>query len=116
VETWQTRFESEIRLAQQARQAGNEGRARVCARRAAGAALGEYFRRRGLDVRTPSAYDRLRIFENLGDIPQDVRQAAGHFLARITPEHALPVEADLIAEAVWMKERLLPGPDSAQAD
>jgi hypothetical protein len=32
---------------------------------------------------------------------------AGHFLIRITPEHELPVEVDLIAKARWLKTELL---------
>jgi hypothetical protein len=44
-------------MAVEVRARGNEGQARVCARRAAGAVLREYFQRRGLPVRSPSAYD-----------------------------------------------------------
>ena len=108
---WKTKFEAEIRQAEAARASGNEGMARVCARRAAGQALGEYFSRQGLPSRGPSAYDHLRSLASLPEIPEQVRTVAQHFLVRITPEHTLPVEADLIAEARWLAETLLDYPD-----
>jgi hypothetical protein len=104
---WQTTFEAEILQAEQARLAGNEGMARVCARRAAGAAAGEYFRRQGIDMDSPSAYDRLRYLGDLGNISPQARQATEHLLRRLTPEFTLPVQADLIAEARLLRQELL---------
>jgi quercetin dioxygenase-like cupin family protein len=106
-ETWREKFEAELRQAEAARQAGNEGMARVCARRAAGHVLGEYYTRRELPFYGPSAYDHLRSLKDLPDVPEGVREVARHFLVRITPEHTLPVEADLIAEARWLADALL---------
>jgi len=107
VDTWRIKFEAEIRQAESARTAGNEGMARVCARRAAGHILREYYARRGLPRNGPSAYDQILALEQLPDVPEQVREVARHFLVRITPEHSLPVEADLIAEARWLAETLL---------
>jgi quercetin dioxygenase-like cupin family protein len=84
--------------------------ARVCARRAAGHALSEYYTRRELPFQGPSAYDHLQTLEELPDVPEQVREVARHFLVRITPEHTLPVEADLIAEARWLADILLSPP------
>jgi hypothetical protein len=81
--------------------------ARVCARRAVGWVLGEYFQRRGLEFSDPSAYERVKFFQQLTDVPPETQRIAGHFNLRITTEHQLPVEADLIAEAEWLKEQLL---------
>jgi hypothetical protein len=106
-DSWQTIFEAEISQAEQARLAGNEGMARVCARRAAGAAAGEYFGRQGIGHESPSAYDRLRYLGDLADIPPLARQAAEHLLQRLTPEFTLPVQADLIAEARILRQELL---------
>ena len=39
---WQLNIEAEFEKAEQARRRGNEGQARVCARRAAGIAIREY--------------------------------------------------------------------------
>lgn len=106
------RFHQELERAESARAANNEGMARVCARRAAGLAVGAYFRRRGIPSPGPSAYDSLRRLATLPDIPEPVRQVAEHFLVRVTPEHALPVQADLIAEARWLAAQLLGDGDS----
>lgn len=104
---WENQLQNELHQADTARAAGNEGMARVCARRAAGIIIGEFFRRRGGIQPGPSAYDRLKFLRQQSEISQKVRQVAEHFLVRITPEYELPVEADLIAEARWMQSELL---------
>ena len=113
-ETWKHKFKAEIKQAEEARVAGNEGMARVCARRAAGHVLTEYYTRRELPFLGPSAYDHLNTLKDLPDVPEQVREVARHFLVRITPEHILPVEADLIAEARWLADILLAEPHPAQ--
>jgi hypothetical protein len=105
--SWKQRFETELAQAETARAAGNEGRARVCARRAAGLAAEEYFNRRGLPQMGPSAYDHLRSLRDLPDLDDHVRQKVDHFLVRVTPEYTLPVPADLVAEARWLAQALL---------
>jgi quercetin dioxygenase-like cupin family protein len=106
-ETWKHKFEAELKQAEAAREAGNEGMARVCARRAAGHVLSEYFTRQELPFYGPSAYDHLKTLQDLPDVPEQVQEVARHFLVRITPEHTLPVEADLIAEARWLADTIL---------
>jgi hypothetical protein len=104
---WKERFEQELRQGEIARAGGNEGMARVCARRAAGIAAGEYLmNHRGLRS-GPSAYDRLKLLSELPALPEQVRDVARHFLLRITVDHELPVEADLIEEARWLAKELL---------
>jgi len=96
---WLNQIEDELEHAEQARARGNEGRARVCARRAAGIAVRQYLTRRGRVLRTPSAYDLLNLLvedETLGD---DLRQAARHLTVRVNEDFKLPVDVDLIAEA-----------------
>ena len=100
-------FDDEILQAEKARAAGNEGMARVCARRAAGAVAGEYYQRQSITLDSPSAYDRLRFLSDLSDISPRARQAAEHLLARLTPEFTLPVQADLVAEARGLRQELL---------
>jgi hypothetical protein len=108
-EDWEILFESEIGRAEKARAEGNEGKARVCARRAAGHAIGEYLRREGLHSSGRSAYSQLQFLQSLPSVSPQVREAAHHLLMRITPEHKLPIEMDLIAEARWLKQALLHG-------
>ncbi len=104
---WMEHYNHEITQAEAARAAGNEGRARVCARRAAGAVISEYMRRQGLQLRGPSAYDRVRDLIAMPDISPEVRQAAEHFLQRVTTEFTLPEDIDLIDEARWLRKTLL---------
>lgn len=89
----------ELENARRARSEGNEGRARVCARRAAGAAAREFLTRRGVRLRTASAYDALQMLGQFPGLAPDLKSAASHLTARVTEEFALPFEADLIAEA-----------------
>lgn len=103
---WRSRFDRELQQAEQARAGGNEGMARVCARRAAGVAIGEYLRLQGLPSPGPSAYDRLRYLQNLPAVPPGARRSAENLVIRINVDGVLPVEADLIAEARNMAEEL----------
>jgi hypothetical protein len=102
-------FQRELDMAIAARASGNEGRARVCARRAAGLVVGEYFVRRGISPIQPSAYDRLRDIRNLADIPGDVTQIVDHLLLHVDPDLQLPIPVDLVEDALWLKSRLLDG-------
>ncbi len=108
---WQEKFTAELNAAQNARAQGNEGRSRVCARRAAGILLSAYFATHGIDYQRPSAYDKLRFFITLPDIPEEIHQVIEHFLVRVTPEYTLPVDADLIADVKWLYARLFPSED-----
>jgi len=100
-------IQAELDHAISARAEGNEGKARVCARRAAGIAAGEYLNNNGFPDPGPSAYDRLKYLCEIDQIPNEVSQVASHFLIRVTPEHILPMDIDLISEARWLIEKLL---------
>ncbi len=106
------RMEAKLKIAEElargeaARQAGLEGQARVCARRAAGAAAREYLDQRGLEAPGPSAYDLLAYLRDLPGVSAEIRQAAGHLLTRVDESFSLPVEADLLEEAKWLAQAL----------
>ena len=104
---WQSQIQAELDKAEQARANGNEGQARVRARRAAGIAAREYFARRGRVVHTPSAYDLLNLLAEDSSLSADLRQAAAHLTLRVDEEFKLPVGVDLIAEARKLCEGLL---------
>jgi len=97
----------EFRRAEQARSRGNEGQARVCARRAAGIAAREYFARRGKSIHTPSAYDLLNMLSEDSSLSNNLRQIAAHLTLRVNEEFKLPVNVDLIAEAKKLCDELL---------
>lgn len=100
-------IERELERARRARAQGNEGQARVCARRAAGIAVREYYRRRGQPLVTPSAYDLLQFLTQDEHVDERLRQKAALLTLRVTPQFTLPVEADLIAEAEALIQHLL---------
>jgi len=103
----QERLENEFSLAEQARAKGNEGQARVCARRAAGIAVREYLTRRGARPGNASAYDLLSLIKEDPFLAPDLKLIAVHLTLRVTEEFKLPVNADLVAEARTLCERLL---------
>lgn len=98
----------ELEQALAARLAGNEGRARVCARRAAGAAARDFLTRNRVTLPGPSAIDALHALAEFPALPPDLLSATVHLTVRVTEEFALPVDADLIADARLMCEKLLP--------
>lgn len=104
---WINQYSKELDQAEAARKAGNEGMARVCARRAIGIIIGEYLLRQEHALPTPSAYDRLRALVHLPYVTKQVKEVASHFLQRVNPDYKLPVDTDLIAEARWLAQELL---------
>jgi len=107
MQNWQTEIETELEAAAQARERGNEGQARVCARRAAGVALREHFRRKGQEIRNPSAYDLLQRFAALPENPAPLRQFALRLTLRVNESFQLPPEIDLLEDARLLCQALL---------
>ena len=104
---WRAQIQTELRQAEAARAKGNEGQARVCARRAAGIAIGEYLQRRKLPNPGPSAMKRLQYLTTLPDLSPQVREVANHLVLRVNQDFEFPIQVDLIAEARWLAETLL---------
>jgi hypothetical protein len=90
---------AELENAERARQAGNEGRARVCARRAAGIAARAFLTRHGVRMRDSSAYTAVQTLAEFPTLAPDLRIAALHLTTRLTQAFSLPVDADLISDA-----------------
>ncbi len=91
-----------MRQAVASRAAGNEGRARVCARRAAGFGLALAWG--GPD--RPNAYDLLRRAANDPSLTESVRQASARLSVRVTQAHQLPHLEDPLADARLILEAL----------
>jgi len=92
-------IETELAQAHKAREAGNEGQARVCARRAAGIAIREWYRRR---FGTGWHGDALKQLQRLQEdvlVPERVREAARRLTTRVDFDHTLPFEDDPIEDA-----------------
>lgn len=69
------KIEQELAHGAEARAAGFEGRARVCARRAAGAAACEYLQVNGTSYSGLNAIDLLEAILGLPGIPDEINQS-----------------------------------------
>ena len=98
----------ELNQAQAARIAEKEGMARVCARRAAGLAIGEYLRQNQLADPGPSALDRLEYLKALPQTTNELQQSLRYLTQRVNEEYELPAGIDLITEAGKLIAALLP--------
>lgn len=107
MDDWKVEMQIEFDRAAQARARGNEGQARVCARRAAGIAIREYLTRQAIRPPSSSAYDLLNLIKDDPRLSPDLKRIADHLTLRVTEEFKLPVNADLIAEARIFCEDLL---------
>ena len=105
---WRNQLISEFALAEKARAEGNEGRARVCARRAAGIAIREYFNRKGRQVSGASAYDLLNNLVETPDCSPELKKIAFHLTLRVSEDFTLPDEIDLVEESRILCNALLP--------
>jgi len=93
------RVAREMEIADEARAAGREGRARVCARRAAGLAAMDLLEREGASPRGRSALDALKGIAEMQGLSPELRSAAARLTARVTEAFALPHGEDALADA-----------------
>ena len=100
-------YNKELNKAIDARNNNNEGMARVCARRALGIVIGEYFNRHNLPDPNPAAYERIKLFISISSIPDEWREVAKHFVIRVSPEFNLPENIDLIEDVQYLQRQLL---------
>jgi hypothetical protein len=107
---WKNKFDQEIQMADNARALGREGQARVCARRAAGVVVREYFLRIGKPAGSASAYDLLNDLTHIPTLPERMLKAAESLTMRVTEDFELPVDVDLVQAARLLAEGLLTEP------
>lgn len=104
---WRAELDNELARAKEARLRGNEGRARVCARRAVGIATRLYLDAHGVEVGSSSVLDLLdRLIDQPG-VDDNTRRLARLFALRVDTEFKLPAGVDLVAEAVNLCGELL---------
>tara|TARA_B100000945_G_C20427358_1_gene621354 strand:+ start:7342 stop:7671 length:330 start_codon:yes stop_codon:yes gene_type:complete len=89
----------ELNLAVVARSSGNEGKMRVHARRAAGWAIRSYLQKDSDDRTGKSAFAYLEQVALDPSFPDEIREASSNLTVRITVEHQLPIETDIIDDA-----------------
>ena len=108
VPDWKQELQIEFDRAESARARGNEGQARVCARRAAGVAIREFLIRAGTPSQGASAVDLLNVMKDDPRVPRDLGPILEHLTVRVAENFRLPVDADLVAEARLLCRTLLP--------
>lgn len=119
---WETFAIRELQAARRDRAQGNEGRARVRARRVAGAIARAYLRQQGYPDPGPNVLDGLQALEALPDLPPAVRQAVHHLRMKVDTDFRLPPGVDLIAEVITLGQELfgvtldLDGPTAPSGD
>ena len=107
------KIKRELILARSSEEADNQGRARVCARRAAGWAVQEYLILQGEPADSPSALDHLKYLAQKEGLPPRIYEALYRLTIKLEKdslddEAYYPIEGfDLIAEAHWLAEELL---------
>lgn len=108
VPKWKEEFDNEISHGITAREKGNEGMARVCARRAVGIFVNEFLSRHGYENQSISAYDQLSRFTSLPEVDEQAKTISNHFLLKVDSNHNLPDDVDLIVEAQWLAHYYFP--------
>jgi hypothetical protein len=104
---WRARYDAELEKAERARARGNEGQARVCARRAAGVVAAEYYARRGFTHKSGSALDVLSQLRGDPSLPRDLLPDIDDLLQQVNAEFKLAPGVDLIAVARRLREELV---------
>jgi hypothetical protein len=110
---WKEAIEGELAQAAAARQRGNEGMARVCARRAAGWAIQVYLGKRGIDLHTTSVLEHFRYLQADQGTAPELQPLLAHLIQpklrpNIEEDSYFPVGIDLLADANQLIVALFP--------
>lgn len=92
-------IEQELTMARRSRREGNEGRARVCARRAAGFAVQRHLQKKGILTEEVNAYQALLHYRGQPELTAEVSEALAWLTARVDHDYQLTEGVDLIQEA-----------------
>lgn len=92
-------IEQELVAAEAARQNSNDGKARVCARRAVALATEAWLARLPLPRWRGDAMAHVRQIQQDASLPLPVRQAAERLSTSVTRQHAAPFTTDPVADA-----------------
>jgi hypothetical protein len=105
------KIQQELEMAAQARAAGNEGKARVCARRAAGLAIREHYRRARGAGWGGDAYAQLVHLREDDQADAALRAAAARLTTKVDHDHQLPFSQDPLDDARLIVSALRAGRD-----
>jgi hypothetical protein len=113
MDDWRKRVDEALQLAEAAKARGNEGMARVCARRAAGWTVQEYLSRQGIDLQTTSVIKHIEYLARVDGIDPELKLYVEHMLVAkqkddLQSDSYFPVDVDLVAEARLLISMLFP--------
>lgn len=100
-------IQRELTTAQEAASEGNEGKSRVCARRAAGFAISLFITTHARPGWGTDALGQLQHLKDDATLPEDIRKAATRLTTRITDRFQYPFSTDPIADARLIVDHLL---------
>jgi hypothetical protein len=100
-------IEQELSAGEAAQRMGNDGRARVCARRAVALADDAWLARHSIQGRPMDAMGHLRRIQEDESLPPSIRQAAERLTTSVTRRDAAPFTTDPIADARTMIAHLM---------
>ena len=92
-------IDQELTAAEAALKAGNDGKARVCARRAVALASEGWLERRATNVGRCDAMAHLRRIHEDDSLPATIRQAAERLITAVTRRDSAPFTSDPIGDA-----------------
>lgn|SRR3972149_6316188 len=110
---WLQKVRLELERAEAARMGGNEGMARVCARRAAGWTVQAYLGSMGIELKSNNVLDQFRYLLNEEMLAPALKPILEHMLQPLEKKDPLgesvwPLEANLVAEAQQLLRSLFP--------
>ncbi len=97
--SWREQIEQELVKAAAGLQEGNDGLARVCARRAVALGVQNWVQRSGAKTWPADAMNQLREIQADEMFPVDVREAAQRLLTKVTQREQVPASTDPLADA-----------------
>ena len=96
---WQEQVEQELRKAAEGLQSGNDGLARVCARRAVAVAMHQWVAQQDRLASQGDAIHQLRTIQEHPTFPLSIKEAAQRLLTKVTDQERLPMTTNPITDA-----------------
>jgi len=107
--SWRKQIEQELAKASEGLKNGNDGLARVCARRAVALASQHWAEQRNLPAWQGDAIHQLRQIQGETTFPSSVREAAQRLLTKVTEQAQSPMTINPITDAHIILDHLNSG-------
>lgn len=107
VQELQEAINLEFENALTSRREGNEGKARVCARRATGLAIRVHYEELEESIPTTNSLLILKWFADQPQFSDELRKAASRLTVHVTADHNLPHQEDPLADAKFLINAML---------